>query len=254
MVAIHSFKGGTGKTIIATNLATIYASKGKNTCILDLDLRAPSLGITFKDKAKYTINDFLDGRCEINDAILNMKEKYATKGDFYVGLANHSTEAIQKIIAKDRKWEMKALQNLISMKKTLLNEMNLDYVLLDTSPGVQYSSINAISTADIVLLVTAFDESDIDGTKKMIHSIYEPLEKKVNFIVNKAPPKILTSEHERNNFIKMINPTLKKPILNIIPCYCDVLQSKRSNIFALEKPKHHFTKKLHELSEQIVEI
>jgi septum site-determining protein MinD len=106
MVTVHSFKGGTGKTIIATNLATIYANKGKNTCILDLDLRAPSLGITFKGRAKYTINDFLDGRCEINDAILNMKEKYATKGDFYVGLANHSTEAIQKIIAKDRKWEM----------------------------------------------------------------------------------------------------------------------------------------------------
>ena len=133
-----------------------------------MDLRAPSLGITFKDGAKYTINDFLDGRCEINDAILNMKEKYATKGEFYVGLANHSSEAIQKIIAKDRKWEMKALQNLISVKKLLLAEMNLDYVLLDTSPGVLYSSINAISigikgqiTASIIVPAASVPGVDI---------------------------------------------------------------------------------------------
>jgi len=58
-IAIHSYKGGTGKTSIAVNLAVIYAIKGKNVCILDYDFRAPSLQIAFKEKPRFWLNDFL---------------------------------------------------------------------------------------------------------------------------------------------------------------------------------------------------
>ncbi len=255
VIAFHSFKGGTGKTIIVTNLAAIYASKGKNVCLLDMDLRAPSLGITFKgDTDKNTINDLLNGHCKIKDVIIDVQQKYATKGRFLVGLADHSPKAIQEIITKDRKWEMKALQRIITLKNTLINEMEMDYVLLDTSPGVQYSSINAISNADIVFTISIFDESDIDGTGGIIQNIYESLEKKVYIIMNKVPLDFIISEDERRGLLKTVKATLNKPILTLIHCYCEVQQSKRRSIFAYTNPQHHFTKSLYELSERITEI
>jgi septum site-determining protein MinD len=78
-----------------------------------------------------------------------------------VGLADPSTEAIREMTAKDRKWEMEALGRLLSLKEQL-NDMNFDYVICDSSPGLQYSSINAIVAADVVLVVTSIDRSDVE--------------------------------------------------------------------------------------------
>ena len=42
-ISIHSSRGGTGKTLLATNLAVLYAQSGLNVALIDLDFRAPSL-------------------------------------------------------------------------------------------------------------------------------------------------------------------------------------------------------------------
>ncbi|GAI06894.1 unnamed protein product, partial [marine sediment metagenome] len=52
VLAVHSYKGGTGKTLVSMNLASIFASQGKNVCLVDLDLRAPSLDATFAADGK----------------------------------------------------------------------------------------------------------------------------------------------------------------------------------------------------------
>ena len=46
VMSIHSYRGGTGKTLLATNLAATYARKEK-VLLLDYDLRAPSLHSLF---------------------------------------------------------------------------------------------------------------------------------------------------------------------------------------------------------------
>jgi cellulose biosynthesis protein BcsQ len=71
---------------------------------------------------------------------------------------------------------MEALGRLLSLKE-YLKDMNFDYVICDSSPGLQYSSINAIVAADVVLLVTSIDKSDIDETQRMIHDLYEKRQK-----------------------------------------------------------------------------
>jgi len=64
--------------------------------------------------------------------------------------------------SKDRKWEMEALGRLLSLKNSLLNDMGFDSVVCDSSPGLQYSSINTIAAADAVLVVTSIDRSDVE--------------------------------------------------------------------------------------------
>ncbi len=62
-IAFHSYKGGTGKTTIAANLAALLAKKGYRVFLLDLDVYAPSLQAYFGTKPKRWINDFLNGHC-----------------------------------------------------------------------------------------------------------------------------------------------------------------------------------------------
>ncbi len=252
IIALHSYKGGTGKTLLSVNLAATYVKKGKNVCLLDLDFRAPSLHAVFQIKnSEYWLNDYLNGACEIDRVLVDVTQKHGRSGKFFVGLANPATEAIREMSAKDRKWEMRALGRLLSLKTSLLNDAHLDYVVLDTSPGLQYSSINAIVSADIVLVVTSLDTSDIKGTQRMTQELYNLFEKKTGILMNKVLAEILSSKKEKQKFYKHFNNVHNLPILEAIPCFCDVLRAGGAYIFSEEKTEHPFTKTLDELAAKI---
>ena len=192
ILAFHSSRGGTGKTVIATNLAVIWANKGLKIALLDLDFRAPSLASAFSKAIKKSpdcwLNEFLSGRCKINQILIDVSSMYELKGKLYLGLANPSIEAIRNTMDKSRAWEVSAVKRLFSMRKTLFKEMEIDYIILDTSPGLQYSSINAVVSSDISILITTNDEVDLLGTKNLIDYLYLELEKNHIVLINKLFP------------------------------------------------------------------
>jgi len=65
IVTLHSYKGRTGKTLLSVNLAMIFADNGKKVCLLDFDLRAPSLSSTFNNNNKCWVNDYLNKSCKV---------------------------------------------------------------------------------------------------------------------------------------------------------------------------------------------
>lgn len=252
IIAIHSYKGGTGKTLISVNLAATYAQKGKDVCLFDLDFRAPSLHAVFKVNGnEYWLNDYLSGICDIEKVLIDLTDMHNMKGTFLVGLANPATEAIREMSAKDRKWEMRALGRLLSLKNSLLNDMHIDYLILDTSPGLQYSSINAIVSADAVLVVTSIDTSDVQGTQRMIHELYDLFEKKTAIIMNKVPCEILPSQNQKAVLREQLNIKHNLPMMEIIPCSCDILRAGGTCLFSEEKPEHPFTKNLEKIASKI---
>jgi MinD-like ATPase involved in chromosome partitioning or flagellar assembly len=222
-----------------------FADKGKKVCLLDLDLRAPSLNSTFHNSNNYWMNDYLNKACKIDSILTECTPNYIKEGQLFVGLADPSTEAIRDMSSKDRKWGMKALGRLLSLKASLLKDMGFDYVIVDSSPGLQYSSINAIVVADMVLVVTSIDRSDVEGTQRMIRDLYDLYEKKTGIIVNKVPQTILSDR----THIKL--DTHQLPIVDIIPCSCDVLRSGGEYLFAFEKTEHPFTQELRKIAAKI---
>ncbi len=182
IIAVHSYKGGTGKTLLSLNLAATFAKNGKKVCIFDLDFRAPSLFSILKaENVECWLNDYLNNSCDAENVLLDLSRKISGNGKFFAGFANPATEAIRDMSAKDRKWEMRALGRLLALKKTLLEDQKFDYLFFDTSPGLQYSSINAIVAADFVVVATTGDRSDVDGTKRMLQELYNLFETKSNW-------------------------------------------------------------------------
>ncbi len=245
IVTFHSYKGGTGKTLLSTNLATLFATMGKSVCLLDLDFRAPSLHLIFKNGKEYWMNDYLNKACNLEDVLTDCSTKDTGKGKLLVGLANPSTEAILEMESKNRTWEMDALGQLFSLKTCSLNDMYFDYVFFDASPGLIYSSINAIVCADIVLVVTSTDKSDVEGTRRMIRECYELFDKKIGIIINRVPRESLSLKIYNNNSIKI--GTHHLPVIGVISCSCDVATAGRC-LFACEKTSHPFTEKLREIA------
>jgi len=246
IIAVHSYKGGTGKTLLSVNLAATFAKRGKKVCLFDLDFRAPSLATLLKvDKANCWLNDYLNGTCEINKVLVDFSSRIGNNGKMLVAFANPATEAIRDMSAKDRKWEMRALGRILALRESLLRDKGFDYLIFDTSPGLQYSSINAIVSADLVVVATTFDRSDVDGTKRMLHELYELFEKKTEIVLNKVMQDV--SSRSGKDMQAKIKDTYQVPLLGVIPCFCDVLRAEGGIIFAQDKPDHPLTRMLDEM-------
>jgi septum site-determining protein MinD len=258
-ISIHSSRGGTGKTVIATNLAAIFASKGLNVALLDLDFRAPSLATVFskgiKGPVRYWLNDFLNGRCTVEQALVDVSEEYHLRGRLLIGLANPAIDAIRNIMEKSRAWEVTAVKKLFSLLSSLFNDTNINCCIFDTSPGVQYTSINAVISSDISVIVATLDSLDLNGVENMLAELYDAFEKRTVVLINKVFPetRIWSSERQKALISQMEN-VLKHPIIGVIPCYCDVLQAKRTSLLAVENPDHPFLRHLEEVAEKLEHI
>ena len=205
---VHSYRGGTGKTLLSTNLAATYSKKEK-VCLLDYDFSAPGLHGMFNVEPDFWINDYLNGDCDVKEVVT---EAYP---NLYVGLACPESEAIRDIVGKSRSWETEALNKTVALRGAL-TEMGFDKIIFDTPPGLAYSAINAVIASDIVVLVMRMESMDILGTKEMMKGVYELLEKPSVVAVN-----MVTPEQQ-----KVLTPTLEKifgeQILGYVPCLCEV--------------------------------
>jgi len=253
-ITVHSYKGGTGKSIVSTNLAAILSREGKNVCLIDLDMRAPSLDKTFGvEGRKFWINDFLYGKCEPSDILFDVSKGRKLEGKLFVALANSSMKVIRETVAVDRKREMGALRCLLMLKDHLLKKLAMDYVILDASAGLSYASINAITAADLVLVISTWDASDLAGAQGMIGELYSMLEKRALVLMNKIPEQLLIDEATKKRLTDQFMTAFKLPVIDLLPCYCEVLRQERATIMALERPKHPFSRSLVEVAKRIEE-
>ena len=144
---------------------------------------------------------------------------------------------------------MRALGRLLALRETLIKDQKFDYLFFDTSPGLQYSSINAIVAADFVVVATTGDRSDVDGTKRMLIELYNLFEKKTGLVLNKVlDPSITAKKAEMQAKIKA---EYQVPMLGMVPCFCEILRAEGNLIFVQDKPDHPFTKILAEMSKKI---
>ena len=77
IIVFHSFFGGVGKSTIIKNISGILAEENKKTVVIDCDLYSPVMHGLYeipKDRIKYTLNDFLNGDCKLNDTIYEVEK------------------------------------------------------------------------------------------------------------------------------------------------------------------------------------
>lgn len=231
-VAVHSAKGGTGKTCISTNLAALLACEGYNVCLLDMDLKAPCLCTFFNKYPKWWLNEYLDGNCNIDSILNEIGPQLGTKGHFVIGCSNPDITAVRKVSNVDRKWQANALKLLLAAKRSLFAK-GIDVLILDTGPGIEFESVNAIAVADLVLSVMKPNKMSYICTEQLVKGVYMTLEKKCYLVENMSSG--LPIELAKKEQIFGI------PVIASIPCMCDIPQKNDDCIICLTYPDHIFT-------------
>ena len=282
-IAFHSYKGGTGKTTLACNLAVSLVKKGYRVFLLDLDVSAPSIQAYFEKEPKRWVNDFLIDGAEVDDLAMDLtslvtdngqgnESSNTKKGKFWVGFSNPKKEEIYKIEGgKEEISKMQLLRKFILLRERLISDYEVDYIIIDTSPGIRYWSINALAIADILLLTLKMGDLDIDGTKKMADDIYGSLTKfgaKSFLILNRVAgfcvphsiaPSTANKTGDATHTVSVeqepdvndrVSKTVGMEIISAIPCYCDIQFSRKEFLTVLRHPNHPFADQINHLSEK----
>ncbi|HET7391254.1 MAG TPA: ParA family protein [Nitrososphaeraceae archaeon] len=305
-IAFHSYKGGTGKTTIAANLAALLAKKGHRVFLLDLDVYAPSLQAYFDKEPKRWINDFLNGTAEVGDVIMDLtpaveeiyynssssaKEKIT--GKLWVGFCNSKKEEIYKLEGgggKQDSSKIQLLRRFILLREQLISLHDADYIIIDTSPGIRYWSINALAVADTLFLTLKMGDLDIDGTRKMAEEIYGSFTKfgARSYLVMNRVAGYCVPEHvsdvtvthpitsvpgfasssssssnsesvsmmqqqkaESNILSSALASEVSMDIISAIYCYCDIQFTKKEFLTVLKYPDHPFAKQFELLAQKM---
>ena len=295
-IAFHSYKGGTGKTTIACNLAAMLAFKGYNVSLLDLDVYAPSLHSYFDCNPDKWINDLLFENSDLREIMVDMTPaltKYTAEannkklGKLLVGFSNPQKEEIYKLEGsiKTANANIQLLRRFVQLREDLISDYDSDYVILDTSPGIRYWSINSLAVADVLFLTLKYGDLDIEGTIKMAKDIYGSFTKfgsKSFLLLNRVagycfprayalssqPEKGNINHNHNNSIIKVpeeapielavirdelssdtfLSDQTRMEMISSIPCYCDIQFKKKEFLTVLQHPDHPFAKQLEHLA------
>src|SRR5215216_108747 len=287
-IAFHSYKGGTGKTTIACNLAAMLSLKGYNVSLLDLDVYAPSLHAYFDYSPNKWINDLLFENSDLNEIMVDMTStltKHAadrTKkmGKLLVGFSNPQKDEIYRLEGsiKTANANIQLLRRFVQLREDLISDYESDYVILDTSPGIRYWSINSLAVADVLFLTLKFGDLDIEGTIKMANDIYgsftkfgsksflllnlvsgyciprtylqgsqSTIKSNSSVLAEGTPIHIQAFEKELGSDTFLSDQT-KMELISAIPCYCDIQFQKKEFLTVLQHPDHPFAKQLEQLT------
>lgn len=168
-LAILNQKGGVGKTTISVNLAYGLAQAGKRTLLIDLDPQAHSSVIFCPEiPTSGTIREIFERRdVELRPLMRAAK----VKGEFVANLMVVPSNIHLAVTAERMISQHYRERRLDKVLAPLLDEFN--YVILDCPPNLGVITVNAIYTADRVLIPTTYGRYSLDGIADLFASIRE---------------------------------------------------------------------------------
>jgi MinD-like ATPase involved in chromosome partitioning or flagellar assembly len=103
----------------------------------------------------------------------NVDKTSMKSGKLWVGFCSTRKEDIFKLEGGvNENMRRQFLKRFILLREQLISTYDSDYIVIDTSPGIRYWSINALAVADILFLTLKMGDLDIEGTKKIVDEIY----------------------------------------------------------------------------------
>lgn len=162
IIAIANQKGGVGKTTTAINLSACLAEKGQKVLAIDMDPQgnmSSGLGLD-KNSVEKTIYDLIIGESEVEEVL----QKNALKNlDILPANVDLSAAEIELIGIDEKEYIVKKAIEKIKDA--------YDYVIIDCPPSLSMLTINAMTTADSVLVPIQCEYYALEGLSQLIHTV-----------------------------------------------------------------------------------
>ncbi len=162
IIAIANQKGGVGKTTTAINLSSCLAEKGKKVLVIDMDPQGNTtsgLGID-KNELENTIYEMIIGECLLEECLLENVFNNLSLIPSHVNLSGAEIELM----------DMEGKEYIVRGQVNAIRD-NYDFVIIDCPPSLSMLTVNAMTTADSIIVPIQCEYYALEGLSQLIHTI-----------------------------------------------------------------------------------
>src|SRR5215471_5155665 len=236
IVAIHSFRGGTGKSNIAANLATLLASAGRRVGVIDTDIQSPGIHVLFgldEASVRHALNDYLWGTCDIAQTAHDVTPPLGGARGGHVFLIPSSLKAGEIVRVLREGYDVSRLNDGF---QDLIKTLALDVLLIDTHPGLNEETLLSIAVADALVIILRPDQQDYQGTGVTVEVARQLDVPRLLLVVNKVPAPLDLADVKAR-----IETTYTAEVAAVLPHSDELMLLGSASIFALQHPEHPVT-------------
>jgi MinD-like ATPase involved in chromosome partitioning or flagellar assembly len=254
IISTHSFRGGTGKSNTTANLAVLVARAGRRVGIIDTDIQSPGVHVLFRvkeDEFEHSLNDYLWGKCRIEEAAFDVTARAigsvtedAERPRLFLIPSSIRTGEIARILREG--YDVGLLNDGL---QDLLKRLELDYLFIDTHPGVNEETLLSIAVSDLLVLILRPDQQDFQGTAVTVE-LARKLEVPNMFVVlNKVPP-----GSDPDVLREQVESLYRADVAALLPLSTEMVRLGSGDIFANRYPDHPLAQQLKDLADRIINI
>lgn len=249
VVSIHSFRGGTGKSNTTSNVAANLAAAGHRVGIVDTDIQSPGVHVLFgfDEDLDNTLNDFLWGKIAIKDAAHEVTDRVAAStpvadgGALYLVPSSMKPGDIARVLREG--YDVGTLNDGF---RDLAREMELDYLLIDTHPGLNEETLLSITISDVLLLILRPDRQDFQGTAVTVDVARKLEVPALYLIVNKVPRNV-----DAEDLREQMNAAYGAETAAVLPLAEEVVQNASGGLFSLTQPDHPWSQQIRNIAARL---
>jgi MinD-like ATPase involved in chromosome partitioning or flagellar assembly len=254
IVSVHSFRGGTGKSNSTANLSVLLARQGLRVGVIDTDIQSPGIHVLFQcdpDGFEHALNDYLWGRCQIEDAAVDVTpiargelDAASFEGRLFLVPSSLDAGDIARVLRDgyDAGLLGKGLRELVET-------LELDYLLIDTHPGVNEETLLSIAISDLFLLLLRPDAQDFQGTAVTLELARRLGVEEIKVILNKVPPGI-----DAGGLKDRVESAYEVEVIGILPLSHDMARLASADVFVTRYPDHPWTIELENAAREVLAI
>ena len=200
IIVTTSGKGGVGKTTVTANLGMALARLGKQVALVDADfgLRNLDLLLGLENRIVYTAIEVFAGECRLEQALV--KDKRIPNLALLPAAQNRTKEAVSP-------------EQMTELVGALIK--TYDYVVIDSSAGIELGFKNAIAPAKEALIVTTPEISAVRDADRVVGLLEAQGIKRINLIVNRLRPAMVQLNDMMS--VQDVQEILAIPLIGVIP-------------------------------------
>lgn len=248
VISVHSYRGGTGKSNLTANLATMVAQQGYRVGIVDTDMPSPGIHNIFGLEPSLmtkTLNSYLWREADIADGAYNVGCSLGLTGTGQLFLVPSSCKADDIARILNEGYDVRQLNDGF---RQLVKALDLDYLFIDTHPGLSKETFLTIAISHCLLLILRPDKQDYQGTAVTLDVARQLNVRHVQLIINKA-----FSSLEPQALRLKVEETYGVPVTGLFPLSEDIVQLASEGVFCDRYPDHPISQEFQAVARQIME-
>ncbi|MBI5931578.1 MAG: MinD/ParA family protein [Chloroflexi bacterium] len=254
IISIHSFRGGTGKSNVTANVATQVALKGYRVGIVDTDIMSPGIHVLFgfdETRIQKSLNDYLWGKATIEETAYAIHEvagddperSFLKKTKLWLIPSSIRTAEIARVLREG--YDVGLLNEGFH---TIIDDLQLDYLFIDTHPGLNEETLLSIAISSALIIILRPDQQDFQGTAVTVDIARKLEVPKLRLVINK----FLADRYDEKQTREAISQQYSAEIAGVLPLSMDVAANASANIFSAMHPDHPWSKAIREITENML--